>query len=477
MILSTNGGNRILISILESHLNGDLKAEKITLRWFGPQETKEIHFTSPKAKLKAEEIIYGGTLIALLRKEIPKSLHIKNGAFNGSDIEMDFEKEKVFVKLRNVPLPEGDTLSLNLKGDFATGDFSISNIEYKEIRIKTLSGTWRNKLLTLVGNIYNTPFTLHTKLRVTLDAIQISNPITVETTNLKAEVKPFVFSYENGLNTPLNVDFYYWGIPGKFTSNIKEKSGFIDLIFDSKTCQGSIKGELSDGVLHLRENLELQLIPTAELTRLLNKNFDINLAKTSQPFTLSVKKEGFSLPLLPYNPKGFEAKKGKLDLGKFTLNNAGLAATINQFLKQKSSGDISFWFAPLDFSVQRGKVMIERTDFLMQEAFHLATWGKIRLPERRVSLILGISSEVLAKVFSLDNLSDTYVLQIPIKGNFGNVKLDTKKASERITWLLARKKVAPEVGGTWGQIFSGLTDAGEPTSPPPKKPFPWETGK
>ena len=161
-------------------------------------------------------------------------------------------------------------------------------------------------------------------------------------------------------------------------------------------------------------------------------------------------------------------------MGKITLNDAGLAATINQFLELKSSGEISFWFAPLDFSILKGKIAIERTDFLMQDNYHLATWGTIRLPKRRVSMIIGITAKVLAKRFSLDNLPDSYVLQIPFKGDFGKVKLDTKKASERIAWLIARKKVAPEMGGTWGQIFSGLSDASEPTSPPPKKPFPWD---
>ena len=161
-------------------------------------------------------------------------------------------------------------------------------------------------------------------------------------------------------------------------------------------------------------------------------------------------------------------------MGKFTLNDAGLVATINQFLELKSSGDISFWFAPLDFSIHKGKITIERTDFLMQDTYRLATWGKVRLPKRRVSMILGITAEVLAKRFSLNNLSESYVLQIPFKGDFGKVKLDTKKASERIAWLVACKKIAPEAGGNWGQIFSDLTDVAEPTSPPPKKPFPWE---
>lgn len=492
-ILSTHWGNKLLIALVESRVEGDFEAEKITLRWLEPQEAKGIRFTSPQVKASAEQIVYGDDLISLLRKEIPKNLSIEKGKFDDSDIQIDFKNNQVDLSIKNALLPEGDRLSLKLKGDFATGVFTISEIEYKDIPIKTITGTWEKKKFTAKGLIGTTPFTLTTKLRVTLKELQVKEPILLDTPRFKGSIDPFIFFFEKGLNKPLTFhvtgnhlsskgsyiddaftfDFQYWGIEGKLTTKLREKSGPIALTF-SKGVQGSLNGQLTNGVLQLKEDLKLQLLLTKDLITLIYQNFDIKLEKPSQPFTLAIAKQGFSLPLLPYNSKEFEAKKGKLDLGKFTLNDAGLAATINQFLELKSSGEISFWFAPLDFSIQKGKIAIERTDFLMQNAYHLATWGTTRLPKRRVSMILGITAEVLAKRFSLDNLPDSYLLQIPFKGDFGKVKLDTKKASERIAWLIARKKIAPEAGGNWGQIFSDLTDVAEPTSPPPKKLFPWQ---
>lgn len=466
MILSTPWGNRLLISLADSNL----QVEKITLRWLGPQEVKEVRYLTSEGKFSADEIIYGDTLIALLRKEIPKSLKVANGKFAKSDFQMNFDGERVLLRVK------GEILSLKLNGSLATGDFTISDIDYKDLPIKTVTGTWTKKQLVSKGKYGETPFTIATKLRVNTKGIQVKKPLLLEASHLQATMAPFTYSFDEGLNTPLLLDFDYWGIEGKLTTELKEKTGPITLAF-SKGVEGKVSGQLQDGVLQLNDDLKLKLLLTEDLTDLLYQNFDIKLAKSNQPFTLFISKQGFSLPLLPYNPKGFAVKKGQLDLGKFTLNDTGLASTIIIFLEINNSGDLSFWFAPMDFSIRKGKVTIERTDFLMENSFHLATWGTIRIPKRRVSMVIGITAEVLAKRFSLDNLSDTYVLQIPYKGDFGKVKLDTKKASERITWLLARKKVAPEVGGTWGQIFSTLSDAGEPSSPPPKKPFPWKSSK
>src|SRR5258706_13431620 len=99
-------------------------------------------------------------------------------------------------------------------------------------------------------------------------------------------------------------------------------------------------------------------------------------------------------------------------------------------------------------------------------------------------MILGLTAQCLKKAFGINNLPPNYILQIPLKGPMDNVKLDTKKATSKITALMLWQKSALAAGsigkGSTGVLLQDLIGKlatlpdKDKQAPSPKHPFPWE---
>ena len=105
----------------------------------------------------------------------------------------------------------------------------------------------------------------------------------------------------------------------------------------------------------------------------------------------------------------------------------------------------------------------------------MALWGDINFVRRYVDMILGLTAQSLKAALGISGLDPSYVLQVPVKGPFGNVQVDKGTATSRIALLIARKQVAPRAG-VWGQVFGAIGGMADDQSdvPPPKPPFPWQ---
>ncbi|MDX8431648.1 MAG: hypothetical protein SNF33_07615 [Candidatus Algichlamydia australiensis] len=527
MILSTSWGNELITSNVEKRFGGNLKAESMRFSWTGPQVAKQIQYKNQEIELSASSITYGDTFIALLRRQIPKTTSLENGKISGAGKgSFSFAtKENTFqASIKEIPLEDEKTFSAEVRGNFETGSFQFEKILYDHIQINKFAGIWDGKHLEASGFLFTSPFTLNAQMQASLEGIKVKKPIEIEgsltpltfqkltnwdaitltkTENFTGKIQPFTYSFTKKIKVPVTFslslpEFSLDGYPlenlsltgtasengldakltssdlqGTYQTKLKNGRGTLDLQLQSEALTLNIAGSLNQNILTLRKDLQAQLTPSKKLATLLYKNFDVQLLEASQPITLTISKKGFSLPLYPLNLRKFEVKSGQLQIGQIIVENIGVTSNLGGLLKAESSGGIHLWFTPADFSIHKGKITIERTDFLFQKAYHFATWGTIDLAKRKVNMIFGIPAKTLEKTLSIPNLPIGYVLQIPFKGPFGNVELDSGAAAKKIAWLIARKQAIPSLGG-WGQLFSGITDATAPASPPSKHAFPWK---
>lgn len=298
-----------------------------------------------------------------------------------------------------------------------------------------------------------------------------------------------VFLHAAGKTTLSMVTLFGPQINLTANSTLNQWSGPIAFQLSSPQIRASLDGALTKGVLSLKDRLHIQMSLSHELSDAILK--EINpLSLTSfaahDPITLEIAPEGFSYPLLPTNDSKINISQGHLELGKIDCRNEGNLNVTLGLLKLSqfnANQDLQLWFAPLDFKVENGMMACERTEILVADRYQICSWGDINLVDHEVDMILGLTASCLSKAFGLKNLPENYVLQIPMRGPFDNVKINTSKATTKIGALLLwqQKSAAGSIGGgPAGAIVGGFLNKLGPLpdsdskAPPPKRPFPWE---
>ena len=279
-------------------------------------------------------------------------------------------------------------------------------------------------------------------------------------------------------------------ISGSATAKIENCSGPITIVLNSPSSRFSLNGVLQKGILLLNQPFIAQVTMTEELSRNFLRGINplsIAAVQSDGPMTLFVDKEGFSLPIFPWDIQAASIPHARLELGRILCRNQGNIHTALDLLKLgqfSRSNTLTLWFAPLDFSLKEGVLDCERTEFLVSDSIDLATWGEVDLVNNRVDAVLGLTAQALSKAFGIKDLPETYVLQIPMRGPIDNVKIDTGKATAKIALLLAWQKASSSagsiIGGSQGALVGGLLGQlaklpdGNTKAPPAKHPFPWE---
>lgn len=225
--------------------------------------------------------------------------------------------------------------------------------------------------------------------------------------------------------------------------------------------EGNLKGSLEQGVLTLDQDATLALTVNPLLSREILKAFNPLLAtalRSEKPILLTISAEGTRIPLLPLNAAETYVSLAVLDPGRIILRDEGLASTLLSLMGGKSSNkEVAAWFTPQRMSIQQGVVQVERMDLLLADQFHLALWGTVDIPQDNLRLYLGISTETLIRVFSLQN--PRQMMTVVISGSLTNPKVDTKRLLVEI--------------GTMALLPETPSTANIP--PPTTQPFPWES--
>lgn len=241
----------------------------------------------------------------------------------------------------------------------------------------------------------------------------------------------------------------------------------------------------------LNDPIYAQLKITPEMSRLVLKEVNpLNLSYiySKDPVTLEIPADGFYFPLYPQNLGKIAIPNATIELGKISCRNEGNINIALGLLKTKQfekNNELNLWFAPIDLSIQKGFVNIDRTEILLADTFDICIWGKINLVQDYVDMVLGLTAQTLSKAFSIKNLPEKYVLTIPMKGPADNVQINTGKATAKVALLLAwqQKDLAGALGGSpagaiVGELMKKMATLPDSNAkvPPAKHPFPWEVG-
>ncbi|QVL54864.1 MAG: hypothetical protein KFB95_05975 [Simkaniaceae bacterium] len=260
-----------------------------------------------------------------------------------------------------------------------------------------------------------------------------------------------------------------------FDADVEKSQGKITMDIDASACRANFSGIISNEVLYLEAPLKAVFTVTPQLNDVLQKSAKLVVVAMGKPITLYIHDEGFNVPLKDLHIKNMSFKYGQLDLGQILCKNAGSTSEVGGLFKTESRGNVSLWFAPAGFNMNRGKMYVDRTEILYNKAYQVCLWGNIRFPKRYVDMTLGLTAQALRSALSIQGIDDNYVLKVPVEGPFGNVEIDTAAATGKIAFLVARKQIAPKAG-IWGQVLGAVGDLADDQSdvPPPKTPFPWQ---
>jgi hypothetical protein len=237
--------------------------------------------------------------------------------------------------------------------------------------------------------------------------------------------------------------------------------------------EAKFSGKMVEGVLHLDTPLEAQLILSHALSRLLfppNNPSGIQEIYSDQPVKLAIAPKESAIPLLHWAPRDLSLNAGRIELSEVTCHMPGGVGALFKFLdaENKSASPIKLWFGPLDFAAKDGWIEIERTDFLMDKTFHLCFWGSYNLVKEKLNLTLGITAPTLQRILKIDGLPEDYVLQLPVSFKNQQLKIDFKKAAEKLAKIMLWYKACEE-----GLLFFPFPEEKRP-APPPNLPLPWD---
>ena len=269
--------------------------------------------------------------------------------------------------------------------------------------------------------------------------------------------------------------------------SLHDGTGPLSMKLHSQNVQFSFEGQLTSGILTLKENLMMQVALNNKTSQVLKqKHSDHPLLSLSadHPLTVEISAQGFSVPVFPLQISDMNIAQARINPGKVYCENTGNVNLMLGILKSKKasqSDKLELWFAPIDLSVNRGLMNIERTEVLVASTYDIALWGKINFPGDRVNMILGLTAQCLEAAFSIKGLPNDYVLQIPVTGTLKKVTVDKGSATSQIVALTLwqSKHLAdsassgiPIIGGLINQVLA--PPGSSKSAPKPKKPFPWQ---
>ncbi len=324
-----------------------------------------------------------------------------------------------------------------------------------------------------------------------LDLSKISSSIDVQIHRMPSAVFDFFARSLGDCSSSFNAIFGpVLSVEGRI--QLKNASGPISMNINSPGTRASINGSLSNGTLLLTEPIYAQVNMTPELSHFLLAGVNplsITEIRAQHPITMEVDPKGFSIPLTDFEMSKVNIPNAKIELGQIGCKNEGnlnIALSLLKSVQLSQNNNLSLWFSPIDLHIKEGTVDVERTEILIAETFDIAIWGTIQPVKNKVDMVLGLTADCLSKAFSISNLPQDYVLQIPMTGTLQDVKINTGKATAKVAALLALKQadIAGGVaGGPAGALFGkfinklGSLPLNDKGTPPAKHPFPWETGK
>lgn len=196
--------------------------------------------------------------------------------------------------------------------------------------------------------------------------------------------------------------------------------------------------------------------------------------ETDKPIAITISKKGFSFPLTGSpSISRLTMEMAKIEAGKMIFSRQGQLANLLDLLQVIQSKTISVLLTPIYLSMNQGLVHLYRCDLLLLEKLPVAVWGQINLSKNWIDLIIGLTPRTLSIVPGISNLSNDYMLQVPIKGTLQNPSIDKRVVVSRIAGLVNLSNNS--IINTVVKVATSSAVKEKPVPEPTTNPLPWET--
>lgn len=419
-----------------------------------------------------------------LKKPAKIHLHLKNTDktpwFNQNQI-LVISEPRVNFELQELRLPKQLIFSdLVVDGKFSIENLKLSN--HNQIAaIDLLRGECKKKQdSALKSYIYSESIACKIDTSISIEKVRLS-PFyemipslhgtidvaikEISSLFLNAALSPFIEEkFLNLVGENSNLFFHFDTLQYPKTLNCTLDSQHVFLEAD---------GQLEGSDFILKKPLKMNLIPNQAFKDLFLLFTGISLINTKAPIVLECSPKGFILPLNPISLKTIQVPFMTLDLGQVEVSNSGTMGLTQDFFKKNLSNKISLWFTPIDASIKNGQFQLQRFDVLVQKNIPIAFWGKIDFKKEYVDCILGLTAQSLKNTLGIKNLPPQFVLTIPVRGKFDQVKIEKAQGLTKIAALIASvQRFTGKLGGILDLMNQMMNDQG--TIPKPKRAFPWE---
>ncbi len=413
-ILSSKSGKRSILSQLESIYGGKYVIEELSLKWYGLQKATNIRILQENQIITAKEASLRMSLLKIFTmRKYPLEL-IFSGELQVKDAKILLSDNTSLTNVNFIANNENRTMVI-------TGDTSTS---LKEKGSFTMQGT-EGAPWDWSGTLTNFPSQIIELFYPKFHARSLIG------NNFKA-----IFTYTNS---------------------------YINLDFSSALLDFQTEGELTATKFLLGNQTTVHYI--------LNKNAsdtffsDLSVRPiSSQKIKAVIEPKNAHFTYNPFKVESIMIDSLTLDLGKMIFRNFGAVSDLLSLIKLqiRPNTDVPLWFQEMPISVNSGVASVTRSEILIDNSYEVGLWGNVDFAKSEVSLYLGLSAQLLRKVFKLKSIGPTYTIPVQVDGKFGNVKLNKAKALREIGKVIIVEQAQLPI------LPMPTTKA-----PAPRPPYPW----
>lgn len=265
-------------------------------------------------------------------------------------------------------------------------------------------------------------------------------------------------------------------IDAKIKAQLQRMNGPIYVEVNGQNGKLTMDAMINQGILTLNQDLKAELTVTPQLGEYVLKDMIPVLAgllSADHPIYLGISKEGFAIPIV--NPSSTNVFIGSavLNLGKVHFSGESQIAKVLDLLTPTTTTQL-VWLTPAYFSLNQGILKLERVDMLISDRYPLAAWGDADIGKDKVNMVIGLAGSAISKAFNVPKISNSYFLQLPLRGRLSSPSIDKTRAVAKISALVAQSQ-----GGTEGLVLGTVLDiasggfAENSVPSPTTDPLPW----
>lgn len=266
-------------------------------------------------------------------------------------------------------------------------------------------------------------------------------------------------------------------IDADFHAEIKKGQGPVSANLKGINGSAFVEGVISPTAFQLTSPLKASLKITSQLERFFLREslpFLSNAVSSNEPIELTIAKEGFFIPLPSPNIQNIQIGSAIVDLHKIQFTRDGQLGKVASLLGINQN-PFEVWFTPVYLSITDGYLDVKRVDMLVAQGYPLASWGVVDFKKDALKFTIALTPAALQNAFQVKT-SNSYLLQIPVRGSISRPEIDTTKVTTRISSLVAQSRGGPE-GLVLGTVLDAASGAyTEDKAPQPTtSPLPWTT--